>query len=347
VAPAAGALPYQFTSRWMSWGGLIHCGGAVVQCPDGLRFSTAGFASANYGIVDVESGATRASGVLAGGRAFATLDAARAVGANVGVLGHVTATRALDGTTPAFLVGSTDGYLYAIDACAPALSVLWAMDFDAPVGEAVFADTDGDGEDEIVVEAADGFLYGIDTERAASPAWVYDTDPAAGFPDTDVDEVHGRELHALWSEVPGATGYEWALFTVRGDPVTERPGDPRNPFIPAGPGERRAVVRDRLVSGSRYVFAVRALTAQGTSAETVSDGVRIFFDEVPPDAGVDGGAETGRLDGGHMDAGTSEFYLTGSGCFACAVPGRAAHTGSVAAWLVALAALGVARSRRR
>ncbi len=47
------------------------------------------------------------------------------------------------------MVGSSDGWLYAIDPCQGTLT--FAYNFNAPVGEPVFGDTDGDGFDEILV----------------------------------------------------------------------------------------------------------------------------------------------------------------------------------------------------
>jgi outer membrane protein assembly factor BamB len=63
-----------------------------------------------------------------------------------------------DGRTE-FLVGSIDGWLYALEAETGAL--LWSMDLGAPVGDPIVADIDGDGFSEILVPVADGYLYAI------------------------------------------------------------------------------------------------------------------------------------------------------------------------------------------
>ncbi len=77
--------------------------------------------------------------------------------------GQLTAVNVHDDLTgngkPMAVVGSGDGWLYAIDPCAGTLT--FAYDFGASVGEPVFGDTDGDGFDEIVVSVADGYLYAL------------------------------------------------------------------------------------------------------------------------------------------------------------------------------------------
>jgi MYXO-CTERM domain-containing protein len=60
---------------------------------------------------------------------------------------------------PSAVVGSSDGWLYAINPCT--LELDFAYDFGDAVGAAVFGDTDGDGFDEILVEVSDGYLYDL------------------------------------------------------------------------------------------------------------------------------------------------------------------------------------------
>ena len=45
------------------------------------------------------------------------------------------------------LVGSTDGYLYALDPCT--LERIWSLNLRYPVGEAVVGDATGDGADDL------------------------------------------------------------------------------------------------------------------------------------------------------------------------------------------------------
>jgi outer membrane protein assembly factor BamB len=58
-----------------------------------------------------------------------------------------------------FVVGGADGWLYAVDGATGAL--LWGLDLGASVGDPIAADIDGDGTSEVLVPAADGYLYAI------------------------------------------------------------------------------------------------------------------------------------------------------------------------------------------
>jgi MYXO-CTERM domain-containing protein len=338
------------------------CYGATLSCADGLRVGNARVDSAHLLALDAATGTQRFDVVLAGGRVFATDADAAAAGVRVGTIGDVTGIASLTGASgaPAFLVGSTDGYLYAIDACAETPALLWSLNFRTPVGAPVFADYDADGEQEIVVEAGDGFVYGLDTERFPAPMWVYDTDPRNGIVDTDVDEVHGTMLATAWSPVAGATGYEWALFTAGGTAITRRTGEPANPFIPVGATITTATVdaTEGLVSGTRYVFAVRAVGPLGASAETASDGVLYIETHAGSEPSPDGGIEdAGGSDGGAMDAsGDVASIDAGDGARADAGGGghascgcrAAGRRGERGAWLVLLGlVVTFARRRRR
>ncbi|MFO0648506.1 MAG: MYXO-CTERM sorting domain-containing protein [Polyangiales bacterium] len=258
--------------------------GAVVQCPTGLMFADVDYGGAHLLIANAETGVVRNNVVLAGGRAFADDAALAATNVNAGLLGNVTATAHLWGDQRAFLVGSTDGYLYAVDPCAAGPGLLWALNLRASVGEAIFADTDGDHEDELLVEASDGFLYGIDTERFPAPMFVNDIDPAMPGTD-DVDETRGAGIAASWAAVPGATQYEWAVFTAGGTAISRSPTDPANPFTTVDASTRQVLFGTGLTTNRRYFFAVRAIGPSGTSAEVTSDGTRFTRSVGPlPDA---------------------------------------------------------------
>jgi MYXO-CTERM domain-containing protein len=160
-----------------------------------------------------------------------------------------------------------------VDPCGMRLE--WALDIRYPVGEAILADTDGDGEDEIVVTAADGFLYGIDREVIPAPAFVYENDGAtlATSAAEDLDEyVTSETLHANWAPVDGATSYEYAVITPGGAFVT-RPN-----FVSAGAATSVSATGLPLIAGRRYLFAVRAIGAEGSSSEALSDGVVVLED---------------------------------------------------------------------
>ncbi len=145
----------------------------------------------------------------------------------------------------------------------------------SPVGEAILADTDGDNEDEIVVTAADGYLYGIDQQIMAAPEAVYDNDgrgPAMSAA-TDVDTLVTIDtLYGNWSAVGGASRYEYAVLSEDGVFLTSPD------FVDAGTATEAAPGNLTLSAGHRYFFAVRAVGPQGTSVERLSDGVVVVSD---------------------------------------------------------------------
>jgi hypothetical protein len=211
-----------------------------------------------------------ASAVFAGGQRFA---AASEVPADVrtGTFTGIAAVADLDGRgTEGIVAGSTDGWLYGIDACS--LTLRWAHDFHYPVGDPIVADTDGDGTDDIVVSVGDGFLYGLTARTLDAPAAVLDLAP----PDLkDVDEVETFDvLHAAWSAVPGAASYLVRPLTMAGTAL-------RFPESVAVTGTRVALRELPLRVGGRYRVGVTALRADGTSVETLSDGVTVVDRTAP------------------------------------------------------------------
>lgn len=259
--------------------------------------------------------------VLAGGAVFADDAAATAAGVMKGQLTSVHVHANLTGLgRPTAVVGSTDGWLYGVDPCTRALD--FAVPFDAPVGASAFADTDGDGLDEIVVSVADGYIYGLRHAPLPGPGAVRDIDIAAGTSE-DVDEVSTRDtLSAAWDPVPGADSYEVAL--VRGDGEL---GFLTTPAWTRVTATTFTHVGLNLIDGERYTVAVRAVVASGVSPDVLSDGVVV---RVPPVDPVDAG----------VDASTSPPNPPG-GC--CSSQGR--PEGLVLVGLVMLAI--IARRRRR
>ena len=61
--------------------------------------------------------------------------------------------------TPEFVVGTSSGMLYALNAQTG--GTVWSIDLDSPVGDPIIGDVEGDGTSEILVPAADGYLYEI------------------------------------------------------------------------------------------------------------------------------------------------------------------------------------------
>lgn len=233
--------------------------------------------------IGLDAGA-RSSIVLAGGQAFADEEDALAAGKSPGQLTSVHVHENLTGLArPTAVVGSSDGWLYGVDPCA--LTVDFAVPFDAPVGAVAFADTDGDGLDEVIVSVADGYLYGLRHAPLPGPASVRDLDLASGTLD-DVDEVTTRDtLSAAWDPVPGAEGYEVAI--VRGDGALGFLTTPA--WTPVG-STTFTHVGLNLIDGERYTFAVRARSAAGVSPDVLSDGVIVRVPPAEPgDAGPDAG----------------------------------------------------------
>lgn len=366
---AAAAFETDLTPLWSDAGSQhtrVH--GAAVACSGGTRFVQAHHHSARISAWNAATGEIAGDVALRDGRRW---DPPSSAPEGPGILGDVTLARDLVGTgAPTALVPSTDGHLYAIDPCTMALQ--WALDFRFPVGSPILADTDGDGEDEIVVTVADGFLYAVDREVIAAPLFVVENDgrgPASG-PGDDIDEIVTTDtLHANWASVEGAVAYEYAVMTPGGAFLT------RPSFINAGNVTQVRATGLPLRAGQRYLFAVRAIGAEGSSSETLSDGILVLPDpcaacgpdqrcvegECRPDpcAGLECGA--GRVcvegtcmsvnpDGGTQapDGGVSpDGGTTGAGGGCCTIAPGASSPGGAALAIGAIGVAIVARRRRR
>jgi hypothetical protein len=291
---------------------------------------------------------------LAGGKVHATQAAADASGAFEGALGNVSIKQDLVGTAdhPSALIGSTDGFLYAINPCAGTLD--WAFNAKVAVGDAIFADTSGDNVDEILVPAADGYLYALQQRLLAPPSFVNDNavNGTTVIPGPDVDTVKtAGSLGASWDAVPDADGYQVAVQTEGGTFVTQPD------WVDLGNVTQAAVPNLSLVDGRKYFFSVRAVSkTKGSSFDIKSNGVTVQL-IAAPDAGLEdvtlGGDDTGGVpDDGGVDAtlgdtGTApaaaEASKSGCGCRVAGVPG-----GDAALVVVALgSALALVRKRRR
>lgn len=215
----------------------------------------------------------RAHKVLAGGRAF---DAVADVPAAVrrGTLSNLTSVADLDGMAhQALLVGSTDGYLYALDPCT--LDLRWAMDFRYPVGEPVVGDADGDGTDDVLVSAADGYLYALGARAYAPSSSVRDVDPQASDPNADIDLAETfNTLSARWDAVPSATAYQVVVRSEAGTSLLL-------PEFTETTATQITLTDLPLRLGGRYHFGVIATGPSGSSAEASSNGVTVV-DNAPP-----------------------------------------------------------------
>ncbi|MCC6523797.1 MAG: hypothetical protein IT373_14160 [Polyangiaceae bacterium] len=259
--------------------------------------------------------------VLAGGMRYDSETAALADGAHPAQLGRVSVEADLTGTQrPSAVVGAADGWLYAVNPCTGALD--FSLYFDAAVGEPIFADTDGDGRDEILVTVADGYLYDVRNWVINAPSYVWDIDPAHGVVDHDLAEVETRDsLSGRWGSVAGATGYEVAIVNAAGDfvtsPIWQAVGKTQNTTVSGLP----------LVDGARYVFAVRALSPDGPSVDVASDGVVVHFPSALPG---DGGSA------GNASGAAGDVLMTGRAC-GCRGAGRPARPAGAAICGLALA----------
>lgn len=256
--------------------------GAVADCGGGRQVFVEGsnLYPARLKLDDLSGGAVGAERtvVLAGGRMFPDESEAAPTVTVLGQLTSATVHQNLTGQgRPSAVVGSTDGWLYAIDPCSGALD--FSYSFGAPVGEAVFGDTDGDGRDEIHVTVADGYLYTLRNFEIADPGEVLDTDPWTDAPG-DIAEINTiSTLEATWAPVDGATGYEVAVVDRAGNYVGE-------PWQPAGQATSLLIEDLDLVDGATYFVSVRAISASGgRSVDRVSNGVWVHLLPEPPDGG--------------------------------------------------------------
>jgi hypothetical protein len=337
------ALDHGLKSLWVSsgsetpfpLGSLARCGSIQVlvegsfSSPSQLTFMQASGASAGAftGVV------------LASGAAYPDAAAAMSAHATLGQLTDVAVSTDLDGagSGPTALVGSSDGYLYAVDACKGTLR--WALSFGVPVGSPILADTDGDGRDEILVSVADGYLYALKNEVLPAPSFVWDTDPPHDITDKDVDDIQTTNtLYATWAAVAGATSYEVAVVSAGGTYVTSPT------WVDVGPVTSASIPNLQIVDGARYFVGVRAVSPQGKSPDTPSDGVVVHSPGMQDGGPGTGGSGTGGTGGGAGGA-PPEILISGRSC-TCSTPGGADERWLAPLGLLAAVAAACAGRRR-
>ena len=202
-------------------------------------------------------------------------------GTLTGDLTHAATHADLAGSgSPRTLLGSDDGYLYAVDPCAATPKLDWSLYMRAPVGEAVFGDTDGDKKDEILVGSQDGYLFALGREHLPAPAHVYENDGTGPVTSAakDLDAIeHHDTLYGNWAKVAEADAYEYAVITSYGSIIT------KPSFVKVGDKTSATATGLKLKLGQRYFFAVRAVNTKSgkTSGEALSDGV-LVVDNAPP-----------------------------------------------------------------
>jgi hypothetical protein len=140
--------------------------GAIATCPSGpVLVEGSLLNTARLKLTELSTSAVTRR-VLASGQIYADEAAAAADLAGPGQLTSASIHSNLQGDgRPVAMVGSTDGFLYAVDPCSGDL--VFANDFGFAVGEVIFGDSDGDGLDEILVSVADGNLYDLKNDPGA------------------------------------------------------------------------------------------------------------------------------------------------------------------------------------
>ncbi len=234
-------------------------GGTRVVCGGAARFITPAVLSSTLRAFDGATGALLAERALAGGGAYSSADLAITAGKRPGVLSNANSTVKLGQGNAAVLVGSSDGYLYAVDACS--LDLRWAMFLGGSVSEPIVGDTDGDAGDEIVVGVADGYIVNIDVPRLMPTASVTFVGPKNGA--APITIAPGESITIAFAEVTGATSYEYALV----GPENEALWSP--PYRDAQ-GLQASVKLDGILAARPYRIAVRAKGPDGSSPEAFS-----------------------------------------------------------------------------
>jgi hypothetical protein len=316
--------------------------GALATCPSGLVLAEGSFSTSAQLTMTQAMGTgagSTTSVILASGALYPDATSAESANAVLGQLTDAAVSADLDGTGqgPTVLVGSTDGYLYAVDACKTTLR--WALKFGFPVGSPILADLDASGKDQIFVSVADGYLYALKNQILPAPSFVHDTSPDCGT--TDVGEIETKNtLYASWGAVPGATSYEVAVVDQGGDYVTQ----PN--WIDVGLVTSATIANLPLVDGATYFVGVRAVSPEGKSPDTSSPGVVVHF-SIPdagcpsPPSGTGGGGTGGTAAGG----GGAWIPLYGRAC-TCSAAGVAKQTFAPAALFAALSIASYGRRRR-
>jgi hypothetical protein len=307
------------------YGALATCPGLPPRLVEGSESSPS-----RIRITDLSgsTAGTASNFYLSGGQLYTTLAAAMSAGTRLGQLTSASLHVNLTGKgRPTAVFGDDDGYLYAVDPCGESLD--FSVPFGAPVGAAVFGDTDGDKLDEIIVSVADGYLYDLKQAPIDAPSFVWDIDLPHGIINHDVDTIETKDtLYGLWAAVPGAMSYEVAVVTGSPPAIISSPS-----WQDAGTSTRTAVTNLTLHAGQKYYFAVRAAVASGVSPDAVSNGVVVIgadggTDEGGTDAGVEGGNDSGAPDANRdgmssesgVDAAVEAASPEGGGCGCRASP---------------------------
>jgi hypothetical protein len=251
--------------------------GGIADCPGGPQLVEGATASPSRIYFTPVSGTRMGMSsfaVFAGGKKYADEAAAKAGGNYLATLSDLSIGTNITGTGhPTAVVGSSDGWVYAIDACTGSLQ--FSMPLDESVCGAVFGDTNADGRDEILVSTSGGYIYDIQHQEVGGCGHVLDTDPPNGMVDQNVDQIVSKStLFGAWQAADGAASYEVAVVHepegIISDPAWQDVGNVTTASVTGLP----------LVVGETYFFAVRAVSDQGRSPDSISDGVKVV-DKLP------------------------------------------------------------------
>ena len=313
----------------------VFVSGVVVQCGDEGEprlFEPTANAPGAVDFFDLRGPAygNVARWIYAGGERYATEAEAKDAGQQLAKLNSPSAHVNLTGAERTIAVmGSEDGWLYAVDACSGELA--WSLAFDAPVGAVAFGDTDGNGLDEVIVSVADGYLYGVKHQPVEPPTSVAE---AVGGSPLDVDSLaKGDDLWVHWTPVEGVTHYEVQLVDDNGKAIRggfERAAE--SPFVYSG---------DELRLGVKYTASVRAAIGTEVSPDVAGDGVTVLRASASIDPVVE---EEEPPSGKRKDNKRGAVAAVAAGC-ACELAGNPG-SGSGSIWF-GLFGFGLLLSRRR
>lgn len=250
--------------------------GTRVECSGAARFVTPAVTSPFVRSYAGSTGALVAERVLAGGSVFKSLASAQTASKKPGMLRNLSSVAGVAGAGPAVVAGSSDGFVYVLDACT--LDLLWSEDLGAPVGEASIGDYDDDGADEIVVATSAGYVYGIDHPPLSAPGAVklngqpgaLELEPQTGF-------------IVSWDAVPDATSYEVGLVTPDEHAIW-------SPAYQSVVSTSHYIALSEALANRPYRVAVRAVGPLGKSEDVLSDAI-VIRDTAAPIATVKGVGE--------------------------------------------------------
>ncbi len=238
----------------------------LISCENDVRYGV------GTGVVDkgtlhfygLNSSSNSLAVTLAGGALYGNEAAAVAQGAALSSLGSTYGHTDIDGNgTQAILVGSQNGWLYALEPCAQTL--LFALEFPGSVGAMAFIDRQDIGIEELVVSVSDGFLYGIKNFTVQSAESVIEIDPSAPTTaDADIF-LQSSSVRIEWIASSNAEFYEVAIVE-----------DQTKEFVVSWTQSSNTnIVIDSLslAPNTLYRSVVRAVASNGElSAEKESDG---------------------------------------------------------------------------